>query len=57
MAPERIFEVIVQYFTLRWTYQKFGLQEFDREIQGVPLATEPGRLADRCSMSQQLGAL
>jgi len=26
-------------------------------IQGVPLATEPGTLADRCSVSQQLGAL
>jgi hypothetical protein len=26
-------------------------------IQGVPLATEPGWLADRCSVSQQLGAL
>ena len=28
-----------------------------RNIQRVPLATEPGLLADRCSMSQQLGAL
>jgi hypothetical protein len=27
------------------------------EIQCVPLATEPGWLADRCSVSQQLGAL
>jgi hypothetical protein len=27
------------------------------KIQSVPLATEPGWLADRCSMSQQLGAL
>ena len=26
-------------------------------IQCVPLATEPGWLADRCSVSQQLGAL
>jgi hypothetical protein len=26
-------------------------------IQGVPLATEPGWLADRCSVSQQSGAL
>ena len=26
-------------------------------IQSVPLATEPGWLADRCSVSQQLGAL
>ena len=26
-------------------------------MQCVPLATEPGWLADRCSMSQQLGAL
>jgi len=25
-------------------------------IKSVPLATEPGWLADRCSMSQQLGA-
>ena len=27
------------------------------QIQGVPLATEPGWLADHCSVSQQLGAL
>jgi hypothetical protein len=26
-------------------------------IQSVPLATEPGWLAERCSVSQQLGAL
>jgi len=26
-------------------------------IQCVPIATEPGWLADRCSVSQQLGAL
>jgi len=26
-------------------------------VQCVPLATEPGWLADRCSVSQQLGAL
>ena len=26
-------------------------------VQCVPLATEPGWLADRCSLSQQLGAL
>ena len=31
--------------------------EKTRIIQGVPLATEPGWLADRCSVSQQLGAL
>jgi hypothetical protein len=27
------------------------------ELQCIPLATEPGWLADRCSVSQQLGAL
>jgi len=30
---------------------------FVRFLQCVPLTTEPGWLADRCSMSQQLGAL
>jgi hypothetical protein len=34
-----------------------GLQYLCYNIQSVPLATEPGWLADRCSVSQQLGAL
>jgi hypothetical protein len=31
--------------------------DFICKYTGVSLATEPGWLADRCSMSQQLGAL
>jgi hypothetical protein len=34
-----------------------GLLSIKKKIQGVSFATETGWLADRCSVSQQLGAL
>ena len=38
-------------------WAKFTVPSLAYIIQDVPLATEPGWLADRCSVSQQLGAL
>jgi len=47
---------VVERQTINWTIE-ICLVTFFCNIQGVPLATEPGWLADSCSVSQQLGAI
>jgi len=44
-------------FKSQWLPDSHTQSQYSFVIYGVPLAIEPGWLADCCSMSQQLGAL